>query len=105
MGVQIMKYRATGDCRTPNNKVLESIAAYNHATAELNLGARSLCIVGGYSGWDWVSIILVEELYDLIVLNFCQNPPSRFFLLLVYYIIILHQICWEALPKYVPNGI
>jgi hypothetical protein len=23
--------------------------------------------------------MLVEELYDLIVLNFCQNPPSRFF--------------------------
>jgi hypothetical protein len=105
MGVQIMKYRATGDCRTPNYKVLGSIAAYEHATAELNLGARSLCIVGGYSGWDWVSIILVEELYDLIVLNFCQNPPSRFFLLLVYYIIILRQICWKALPEYVPNGI
>ena len=105
MGVQIMKYRATGDCRTPNYKVLGPIAAYDHATAELNLGARSLCIVGGYSGWDWVSIILVEELYDLIVLNFCQNPPSRFFLLLVYYIIILHQICWKALPEYVPNGI
>jgi hypothetical protein len=73
MGVQIMKYRATGDCRTPNYKVLGSIAAYEHATAELNLGARSLCIVGGYSGWDWVSIILVEELYDLIVLNLCQH--------------------------------
>jgi hypothetical protein len=77
MGVQIMKYRATGDCRTPNYKVLGSIAAYEHATAELNLGARSLCIVGGYCGWDWVSIILVEEVYDLIVLNFCQNPPLR----------------------------
>ena len=59
MGVHIMKYRATGDCRTPNYKVLGSVAAYDHATAELNLGARSLCIGGGYSGWDWVSIILV----------------------------------------------
>jgi hypothetical protein len=29
----------------------------------------------------------VEELYGLKGLNFCPNPPSRFFLLLVYYII------------------
>jgi hypothetical protein len=33
--------------------------------------------VGGYSWWDWVSIILVEELYGLKGLNFCQNPPKK----------------------------
>jgi hypothetical protein len=55
---------------------------------EKTLELRSLYIVGGrYPWWDWVSIILVEELYGLKGLNFCQNPPSRFFLFLVFYII------------------
>ena len=102
MGVQTMKYRATEGCRTPKHKDSGSTAAHDHETVGKTLELRSLYIVGGYSWWDWVSIILVEELYDLIVLNFCQNPPSRFFLLLVCYIIILRQICWKALPKYVP---
>ena len=105
MGVQTMKYRATEGCRTPKHNDLGSIAAHDHETMERYVGLRSLYIVGGYSWWRWESIILVEELDGLKGLKFCQNPPSRFFLLLVYYIIILRQICWKALPEYVPNGI
>eukprot|EP01047_Picozoa_sp_COSAG01_P004172 COSAG01_NODE_134_length_24525_cov_434.185172_15_plen_92_part_00 len=72
-----MKYRATGGCRTPKHKDLGSIAAHDHESMERNVGVRSLYIVGGYSWWCWVSIILVEELDGLIVLDFCQNPERR----------------------------
>jgi hypothetical protein len=103
MGVQTMKYRATEGCRTPKHKDSGSTAAHDYETVEKTLELRSLYIVGGYSWWDWVSIIPVEELYGLKGLNFCQNPPSRFFLLLVYYIISLRQICWKTSPKCVSN--
>jgi hypothetical protein len=79
MGVHAMKYRATGSCRTPKHKDLGSIAAHDHESMERNVGVRSLYIVGGYFWWCWVSIILVEELDGLIVLDFCQNPPICFF--------------------------
>eukprot|EP01047_Picozoa_sp_COSAG01_P054496 COSAG01_NODE_5962_length_3931_cov_864.532620_1_plen_78_part_10 len=78
-----MKYRATDGCRTPKHKDSGSTAAHDYKTVEKTLGLRSLYIVGGYSWWDWVSIILIGELYGLKGLNFCQNPPSHFFLLLV----------------------
>ena len=60
MGVQTMKYRATDGCRTPKHKDSGSTAAHDYETVEKTLELRSLYIVGGYSWWDWVSIIPVE---------------------------------------------
>ena len=99
-----MKYRATEGCRTPKHKDLGSIAAHDHESIEQYVGLRSLYIAGDYSSWGRVSIILVEELDGLQGLKFCQNPPSRFFLLLVYYSIIVREICWTAPPKRDPNS-
>ena len=36
------------------------IAAHDYETMERYVGLRSLYIVGGYSWWGWVDIILVE---------------------------------------------
>jgi hypothetical protein len=44
-------------------------------------------IVGGYSRSGWANIILIEELYGLKALEFCQNPTSSFF----FIVHVLHQ--------------
>eukprot|EP01047_Picozoa_sp_COSAG01_P022210 COSAG01_NODE_1312_length_10767_cov_25.248969_5_plen_70_part_00 len=54
---------------------------------------------------DSVENALIEELYGLKGLEFCQNPTSCFILLCVYYISVIRQICWIAPPGYVSNRI
>eukprot|EP01047_Picozoa_sp_COSAG01_P039008 COSAG01_NODE_3198_length_6430_cov_10.203759_4_plen_52_part_00 len=51
-----------------------------------------MTIVGGYSRSGWANIILIEDLYGLKGLEFCQNPTSCFFLLCMYYISVTRQI-------------
>jgi hypothetical protein len=64
-----------------------------------------VAIVGGYSRSGWANIILIEDLYGLKGLEFCQNPTRCFFLLCVYYISVIRQICWMGPPEYVTNRI
>jgi hypothetical protein len=76
MGVQTMKYRATGGCRNPKYKVLGSTSAHDHGTETGSLGLRSVTIVGGSSRPGWANIVLIEDLYGLKGLEFCQNPTG-----------------------------
>jgi hypothetical protein len=58
---------------------LGSISAHDHGTKNGALGLRSVTIVGGYSRSGWANIVLIEDLYGLKGLEFCQNPTSCFF--------------------------